>query len=144
MSELAEETGWSPDEIAKNIGMSYRWVTKYLPDELKDPEMKRRSEIAADKRSEDKRARGAGARRAPQKLSEATRRPEPPRVFLLNKDYQDTNRFLDGLENLSFCLRPGDQLTTKLMSWCRTEKVHWSTVIVEGLKLFFAAQDEKL
>jgi len=32
---IARETGWIPKEIAENIGMSYTWVMKYLPDEYK-------------------------------------------------------------------------------------------------------------
>jgi len=135
LSELAEETGWGPNELAEKLAVSYRWVMKYLP-----PEAKIRPGAGGPRKPPTP---PRVARRATQKLSEARRPPEPPRGFLLNKDYQDTDRFLDGLENLSFCLRPGDQLTTQVMSWCRTKKVHWSTIVVEGLKLFFAAQGEE-
>lgn len=37
---LAELTGWDPKRIAEETGMSYTWVTKYLPAEYKDKEMR--------------------------------------------------------------------------------------------------------
>lgn len=36
LGELAEATGWAPKEIAENLGASYRWVMKYLPDKYKE------------------------------------------------------------------------------------------------------------
>jgi len=35
LSEIAKLTGWSPQQIAESLGMSYTWVMKYLPDEFK-------------------------------------------------------------------------------------------------------------
>jgi len=37
LKQLKELTGWSPKEIAENIGMSERWVYQYLPQEMKEP-----------------------------------------------------------------------------------------------------------
>jgi len=82
----------------------------------------------------------SATRRVAPNYSEVIRTPG----FHVRKDADDTDRFLDGLENLGFFLRPGDKLTSALTSWCRTRKVHWSAVVVEGLKLFFAAQGEQL
>ncbi|RLG03194.1 MAG: hypothetical protein DRN61_05210 [Thaumarchaeota archaeon] len=47
LRQIAELTGWTPKQIAENLPVSYRWVMKYFPDELKDQEMKRRGEISA-------------------------------------------------------------------------------------------------
>lgn len=30
LDTIAERTGWSPEEIAKNIGMSHKWVLNYI------------------------------------------------------------------------------------------------------------------
>ena len=143
LSELAQETGWSPDEIAKRIGMSYRWVTKYLPVGYKDEEasdLGRRGGAASKKAREARSKTASAARRAPTKLSEA-RQPQPG--FHIKKDGEDTDRFLDGLENLYF-LKPGDKLTAALVDYCRTRKIHWSIVVTEGLKLFFHSQGAEL
>lgn len=35
LTEIAEATDWSPADIANATGMSYRWVTKYLPEQYK-------------------------------------------------------------------------------------------------------------
>jgi len=35
LAAIAKETGWSPKELAENLGVSYRTVMRYLPDELK-------------------------------------------------------------------------------------------------------------
>ena len=119
-----------------------------MPERLEEPVKVRAGRLGAETKSATHRVapelseevrETAGARRAPMKLSEARETPG----FHRRKDYEDTDRFLDGLENLSFCLRAGDELTTQLVSWCRTRKVHWSAVVVEGPKLFFAAQGEQ-
>jgi len=39
LKELAEETKWTPEEIAKHTGMSVSWVRKYLPSEFKNGQM---------------------------------------------------------------------------------------------------------
>jgi len=39
LKELAEETCWTPEQIAENTGMSMSWVRKYLPGKYKDEEM---------------------------------------------------------------------------------------------------------
>lgn len=39
LRELAEKTGWSPEEIAEKTGMSVSWVRKYLPSQYKDKAM---------------------------------------------------------------------------------------------------------
>lgn len=36
LGEIAKLTGWTPKQIAENLGMSYQWVMKYLPDEYKE------------------------------------------------------------------------------------------------------------
>lgn len=36
LANIAELSGWDAKEIAEAIGMSYRWVMKYLPDEFKE------------------------------------------------------------------------------------------------------------
>ena len=38
LGNIAELTGWSAEQIAEALGMSYQWVTKYLPSEFKDKE----------------------------------------------------------------------------------------------------------
>lgn len=114
--------------------MSSVWVTKYLPERLKDLEKVRAGRLGAWTKS--------ATRRVAQKLSE-TRGSAPPPGFHVKKDADDTDRFLDGLENLYF-LRPGDELTKALENWCRTKKVHWSIVVTEALKLFFSTQGVKL
>lgn len=35
LANIAKLTGWTPQEIAEATGMSYRCVTKYLPDGFK-------------------------------------------------------------------------------------------------------------
>ena len=35
LGDLAKATKWGPKQIAEFLGMSYQWVTKYLPDEYK-------------------------------------------------------------------------------------------------------------
>lgn len=40
LANIAKLTKWTPKQIAKNTGMSYRWVLKYLPEEYKQPEPK--------------------------------------------------------------------------------------------------------
>jgi len=40
LAKLIEMTGWKPKELAENLGVSYRWVMKYLPDRYKDERMK--------------------------------------------------------------------------------------------------------
>ena len=134
LTELAEETGWNTEQISEKIGMSPSWVQKYLPERLKEPTKVRAGRLGADAKAK------SATRRVASQLSEVRRQPG----FHLKKDADDTDRFLDGLEKLSSRLKPGDKLTTALMSWCRTRKVHWSAVVTEGLKLFFAAQGEKL
>jgi hypothetical protein len=39
LKELAEETNWTPEQIAENTGMSTSWVRKYLPSKYKNKEM---------------------------------------------------------------------------------------------------------
>ena len=39
LKELAEETCWTPEQIAENTGMSISWVRKYLPSQYKDKAM---------------------------------------------------------------------------------------------------------
>lgn len=39
LKDLAEKTGWSPEQIAEKTGMSVSWVRKYLPSKYKDKEM---------------------------------------------------------------------------------------------------------
>jgi len=36
LKKLATLTGWTPKQIADNLPVSYRWVMKYIPDELKE------------------------------------------------------------------------------------------------------------
>ena len=36
LGALIEMTGWKPKELAEALGMSYRWVMKYLPDKYKE------------------------------------------------------------------------------------------------------------
>lgn len=48
LKEIAELTGWSPKEIAENIGMTYSWVMKYLPDEYKDIEKAKVGKIGGE------------------------------------------------------------------------------------------------
>lgn len=135
LSELAEETGWSAEKIAERLGMSYDWVVKYLPSKYKD------SVKAETGRIGGKKSTGPSAlRHQAEKLSEV--RQEPPPGFHIKKDADNTDRFLDGLENLYF-LKPGDELTTALVDYCRTKKIHWSIVVTEGLKLFFHTQGAK-
>ena len=135
LSELAEETGWSAEKIAERLGMSYDWVVKYLPSKYKDP-------IKAEKgRIGGKKSTGPSAlHHQAEKLSEARREMAPG--FHIKKNADDTDRFLDGLENLYF-LKPGDELTTTLVNYCKTKNIHWSIVVTEGLKLFFHTQDAK-
>ncbi|RLI47383.1 hypothetical protein DRO69_00840 [Candidatus Bathyarchaeota archaeon] len=38
LGQIAELTGWSPKQIAEVLGMSERWVYKYLPEKYKRPE----------------------------------------------------------------------------------------------------------
>jgi ParB/RepB/Spo0J family partition protein len=38
LRELAKTRGWSAQQIAEKIRMSYRWVVRYLPDEFKNQE----------------------------------------------------------------------------------------------------------
>jgi very-short-patch-repair endonuclease len=35
LGEIAKLTGWTPKEIAEKIGMNYRWVLTYIPEEYK-------------------------------------------------------------------------------------------------------------
>ena len=39
LGQIAELTGWSPKQIAEVLGMSERWVLKYIPDKYKNKEM---------------------------------------------------------------------------------------------------------
>ena len=39
LKDLAEKTGWNPDQIAEKTGMSVSWVRKYLPSKYKNKEM---------------------------------------------------------------------------------------------------------
>ena len=39
LKELADETGWTAEQIAENTGMSISWVRKYLPPKYKDGKM---------------------------------------------------------------------------------------------------------
>jgi hypothetical protein len=39
LADLAEETGWSPKQIAEKLVMSHEWVLKYIPDRFKDRDM---------------------------------------------------------------------------------------------------------
>jgi len=126
LSELAEETGWPVEEIAERLGMSRSWVEKYLPSRYKNQEASALGRLGGEAKAK------SATRRVATKLSET--RPAPG--FHIKKDADDTDRFLDGLENLCF-LKPGDELTTALVTYCRTKKIHWSIVVTEGLKLFF-------
>lgn len=36
LGNIAKLTGWTPQQIAKALGMSYPWVMRYLPDEYKE------------------------------------------------------------------------------------------------------------
>lgn len=36
LGKIARLTGWSPRKIAREVGRSYEWVTKYLPQKFKD------------------------------------------------------------------------------------------------------------
>jgi transcriptional regulator with XRE-family HTH domain len=36
LKELAEETHWTPEQMAENTGMSINWVRKYLPSKYKN------------------------------------------------------------------------------------------------------------
>jgi len=36
LGELAEKTGWTPQQIAEKLGMSYQWIMKYLPNNYKE------------------------------------------------------------------------------------------------------------
>lgn len=50
LKDLAEETGWSPEEIAEKTGMSVSWVRKYLPSKYKNKEMAKLAEKKHEKR----------------------------------------------------------------------------------------------
>ena len=39
MDNIAELSGWSPKEIAENLGMSADWVRKYISNKYKNQEM---------------------------------------------------------------------------------------------------------
>lgn len=124
---------WRKYNIARRLGMSYEWVTLYLPDKYKNPVKAEAGRIGG------RRSRPPASRLKAEKLPQA----QPVPGFHIKKDADDTDRFLDDLENLYF-LRPGDELTSALDNWCRTRKVHWSVVVTEALKLFFATQGEDL
>ena len=36
MDNIAELSGWTPNEIAENLGMCYQWVMKHLSDKYKE------------------------------------------------------------------------------------------------------------
>jgi len=133
LAELQQETGWNTNEISEKLGMSPSWVKKYLPERLKNPE-----KVAAGKRGGEKKS---ATRRVALQLSEV--RPKPPPGFHIVKDADNTDRFLTGLENLYF-LKPGDKLTAALVDCCTTRKIHWSILVIEGLKLFFSSQGMEL
>lgn len=52
LKDLAEKTGWNPEQIAEKTGMSVSWVRKYLPSKYKNKEM---AELAKEKHSKRRR-----------------------------------------------------------------------------------------
>lgn len=53
LGELAKRTKWTAQQLAEKLGMSYTWVTKYLPDVFKDKEMAERGKAGGEVKAEE-------------------------------------------------------------------------------------------
>jgi hypothetical protein len=76
------ETGKIAYKIAEKTGMSYQWVTKYLPDRFKDPPQSERAKSALRRRA------GEGPERRARFSFEFE---EPPKGVVAIKAYGNTN-----------------------------------------------------
>jgi ParB/RepB/Spo0J family partition protein len=61
LGELARRFGWSAQQIADKLKMSYTWVTKYLPSEFKDKEMASLGKLGGEAKAEVERVITEGA-----------------------------------------------------------------------------------
>jgi ParB/RepB/Spo0J family partition protein len=66
LGELARKTGWTAQQIADKLKMSYRWVAKYLPSEFKDQEMAELGKLGAESKADSEKGQDlhVAARRA--------------------------------------------------------------------------------
>jgi len=152
VSELAEVTGWTPEEIADRLGMSYTWIMKYLPDKYKseiraeagklggETKAKRFATRCVAKLPKQPSAKSSPSDAQPETqektgektdVSESHRPIEPEIELVYDPNIDDREKYIDGL-NMWF-LSPGSPVLMALTNYCYDKKIHWTDVVEKML-----------
>jgi transcriptional regulator with XRE-family HTH domain len=134
LAELKKETGWSNKKIAQKLGVSIKWILKYLPEEFKDSTKVRAGKASASVRLISKNV-PVPQRRTTEKLKEEFDVPPPPEEALVyNPEIDDSIRFVESLD--MWFMKPGDPVLLALIDYCKTKRIHWKILVRSVIEKF--------
>jgi len=145
LDELAEATGWTPEKIAKKVGMSVNWVRLYLSPKYKDAEMKK----LAEKSHKSRKTKNKGA--ATSLVATESREPEPTvstpqpartsaapqpskiteKPKIVTRDPRE--RYVEGLD--LWFIPPSNPVIHALYEFCIEKQIHWHVAVLRLLGL---------
>jgi len=151
LDELAEKTGWSPEEIARKVGMSENWVRKYLSDKYKIQVKVEAGRISGEARRVKKEnlfhaveqnvdatvpsAPSPSSSGRELTVSTSTPAPLPTPSRPANAETEKTTvtrdprlKYIEGL-NLWF-IPPSNPVMTALYDYCIEKEVDWRIAVV--------------
>jgi len=134
LADLKKETGWSNKKIARELGVSDRWVRKYMPDEFKNQvkaEAGRKGALAlAERRS----AEIAVKEKVKDLEFTESGLPPPEEALVYNPEIDDSIRFVESLD--MWFMRPNDPVLIALTDYCKDKRVNWKILVREILEEF--------
>jgi hypothetical protein len=143
LDELAEKTGWTPEKIAKKVGMSPEWVRLYLSDQYKNQEMR---ELRMKREEKTKKKSSVVSLTTKESRPEEPSRPEPepptvstptpqPSKFETEKPQTPTRdpreKYIHGLD--LWFIPPSNPVMSALYDYCIEKEVDWRIVVVQFL-----------
>ena len=148
LDELAEKTGWTPEKIAKKVGMTTDWVRKYLSPKYKDTEMRKLAEESHKPSSRRAKPKGeplAGRRPADESRPSEPSTPEPtvstptthvtPSKFetepktVISRDPRE--KYIEGLK--LWFIPPSNPVMPALYHYCIEKETHWHIAVLRFL-----------
>jgi len=142
LDELAEKTGWTPEKIAKKIGMSENWVRLYLSDKYKDQEMRELRMKREEKKAEPSVTNLVTKENleetsiAEPELTVSTPTPAPPQQSRFETEKTEITRdprekYVHGLD--MWFIPPSNPVMSALYDYCIEKEVDWRIAVVQFL-----------
>ena len=135
LADLKKETGWSNKKIAQELGVTDRWVRKYLPDEFKNQvkaEVGRKGALAlAERRSAEIAVKEKGKNF---RVTETGLPPPPEEALVYNPEIDDSIRFVESLD--MWFMRSDDPVLIALTDYCKDKRVNWKILVRKILEEF--------